>query len=190
MSHTDTLVSGVSSLSHSCTEPQWLSGVVSSIGDIPTITTPTGNVVRFAFRSLKRFGGPKVMLAVGDEVHYLLGKGRRYQNSFQDRATQVRVKHSSAPRRSHSGSHQSVGTDVTPTGSDSPRSLGYTASTESPTQGQAVFPPLSTHWVHDPYSWEASTCIVTSSEPTVTYCGEQSITVAGHSIVYDRFISV
>eukprot|EP01062_Namystynia_karyoxenos_P006114 TRINITY_DN1213_c0_g1_i1.p1 TRINITY_DN1213_c0_g1~~TRINITY_DN1213_c0_g1_i1.p1 ORF type:complete len:281 (+),score=31.83 TRINITY_DN1213_c0_g1_i1:129-971(+) len=55
---------------------EWEGGVVLSVGEQPCLLSDTGATIRFAYRNVKRYGAPKVMLAAGDRVEFLriLGK--------------------------------------------------------------------------------------------------------------------
>eukprot|EP01062_Namystynia_karyoxenos_P052195 TRINITY_DN4160_c0_g1_i1.p1 TRINITY_DN4160_c0_g1~~TRINITY_DN4160_c0_g1_i1.p1 ORF type:complete len:230 (+),score=39.89 TRINITY_DN4160_c0_g1_i1:87-692(+) len=164
----------------------WIDGVVSRTGDHPAITASDGTVVSFAYRTLRRFGGPKIQLNVGDQVGFMLAKAPPRHGMMK--ASQVRLKRpiSGGLPHEHAGVHQPKtitveSDDVSP---ESPESMQPPSSSEGfqppsphaycftdsylqgyadPSQGfadLALAPvegaPAGTRWAHDPYSWHSS----------------------------------
>eukprot|EP01062_Namystynia_karyoxenos_P074707 TRINITY_DN71672_c0_g1_i1.p1 TRINITY_DN71672_c0_g1~~TRINITY_DN71672_c0_g1_i1.p1 ORF type:complete len:207 (+),score=17.64 TRINITY_DN71672_c0_g1_i1:86-622(+) len=153
----------------------WMDGVVSSVGEHPTLTTADGEVVRFAYRCLKRFGGGKVTLRVGDELGFMLQK--QTQPGALRKASQVFVKRQVSEPTSPSGRSQSTTSESSaPAGSNSPEDpSGGPSPRTSPGTERGTSDSLPTQqsstWVHDPYSWLRSTRSTASPAATVTTAG-------------------
>eukprot|EP01062_Namystynia_karyoxenos_P055549 TRINITY_DN464_c0_g1_i1.p1 TRINITY_DN464_c0_g1~~TRINITY_DN464_c0_g1_i1.p1 ORF type:complete len:201 (+),score=30.83 TRINITY_DN464_c0_g1_i1:81-683(+) len=174
-----------------CRSEKWQNGVISSVGDAPTVTNTLGQEFRFAYRAIKRFGGPRVRLSVGDRVQFLCCNRA---GSDLPKVTQVWVVNPgmcipfSASPASENGTASSSRTPS----SESAGSPGYltinpsaqdSVSATTPSQES---PGSSVRWTHNPYSWAMSTCPCDG----ITYCGDQQLVVGGRTIAYDRFVSV
>eukprot|EP01062_Namystynia_karyoxenos_P055550 TRINITY_DN464_c0_g2_i1.p1 TRINITY_DN464_c0_g2~~TRINITY_DN464_c0_g2_i1.p1 ORF type:complete len:193 (+),score=28.68 TRINITY_DN464_c0_g2_i1:78-656(+) len=175
---------------------QWLDGVISGVGDAPTVTDPQGRVHRFAYRALKRFGGPKVRLSVGDRVQFVRSYKRGKSAGNVIKVTQMRpcFPEECLPFGDESERSSIVDQATSACTSELAASVGCSPPPSSLPESSSSTPLASSLpaarepsadgscWAHDPYSW--------GLRDGYTYCGERRLEVEGQTIKYDRFFSV
>jgi len=148
---------------------KWEPGVVDEIGDAPTIRAECGDVVRFAYRNVKRMGKPKRIVNVGDRVEFIRPLVCEPGNT--PKAVHVRLielMEEPLPPSQFEASYtlsKSLQPWVLPSAqsssdvSDDGSSVGGTDSSSS---SVATCCSPSTEWRrHDPYSWEGAWTMTT-----------------------------